>query len=1511
MENEKYLLGLDLGVSSLGWCLCDQNNHIVKYKGEKLWGVRLFDQVSDDNNAKTRRMARTARRRLARRKQRIRILRQIFYKYICDEKYSDKPDKYFFERMDLSFFQKEELLQKSSHIDPDKERLFGGLLSKNELKKIYLNSKKDGLAHSFNSIYELRNYLMTTNEKADIRLIYLACHHILKYRGNFLYPKDFKPKGSIEIVANELSQLANCMRNIEKELMEKFCDSFKDSSKNILDDVEAVEQLNADKFMKIFRLNAPAKEKDKALNIEHSKYFKSFLPGLLLRGKVSYKKLLSFIESSDLPDDEIDVDGDNFEENLDYLSSYLGEDSPFVSLLAIVKKIFDVASLLDLLDGSTYLSEAMIKKYDQHHKDKAQLKRWIKAHVPADEHRELYRKIFTSTEEEANYVNYVGSNHGNKKGISSARLKVNKKTITGYEAFNKFLLSEIEKRWGKDYEDEELKQITDRLKNNTFLSNPRSLKNGQIPYQVHKVELERIIENQSRFYPFLKENKEKLIRLLSFRIPYYVGPLSNSENQQHPFAWVKFADDNKEEITPFNFEKKINFEETRKHFIERMTNGCTYLPSCKALPRYSLLYSEYACVTKLNQFKLNNRRLTWDDEREEITIKKLLDGYFKKQISPTLSGLKEFIKSFLPPKSKIDLTYLNGESVNKNDIPSLAMKSWVDFHDYDLNNPTDREFVERAIYLKTIFKDGKEEFKKQLIKEFKDRYTLEDSEELERISRLRYTKFGKLSKELLTLRLKNGHSVLNTLEEESTQLSALFDKNDLYGIKEAINNFNKNHEEKEITPEDYISHLAISPKAKRPLMQAYRLIEELQKITGKRIDEYYVECTRELSLPSGKGTKSSTRYDQLQDKLASRVKAIKKDKNNSIYNGDLITKSEELSHLSPNEQKELDKDRRYLYEKQLGICPYCGKPLEGWDRSVAEIDHIIPRSLKPLESVEINKVLVHRGCNQAKGPQYPIPSKVLLEQGRNFTEFLYQNDLITKEKYDAILRTEPITEEDFKQFTSEQLTATSQAVKAAINFITLFEKTDDGKAPRVIYSKAALVSEFRKSSHILKLRDANNLHHAHDAYLNVIVGRMVDCYFGWEHDTERFKRWQEELKKIQSEYNEDTDKTEYLQKLTNVYIKAFGIINPIDSKKINGLKQQNWYPIRDRSENEFWIYKDLKSIEDIRTNINHLSHTIKVSYRSFIKNRVIQQKTFNPAYDKKNALISLKKDLDVRKYGGYANAEYGFMSLLKQKNKYLLFPISNLSISKEIKSDEKLLKDFIAKEYGKKCEVVVPVIPWNVLLRQNGSLYTLSGKSGNNIYAQSFYEFILSPEKYDILRKVINVYDKVKLEIKAEAKKNKDKKDNFSNKLKDLYEVVDDSIVVLSKDDEGKPRKKFSTSDLDVLYDEYQAKLSSEQFRKMNTNVNVKKISDRFLNPGNKFKFQNAELADKIQFIYQVSKVCTSMYKKETTFEKCGDIDGFFLSKPYISSNLSDGFEIYKLSVTGLKKFVYFKDSNE
>ncbi len=36
------------------------------------------------------------------------------------------------------------------------------------------------------TIYHLRRALMTEDKKFDIRMVYLAIHHIVKYRGNFL-----------------------------------------------------------------------------------------------------------------------------------------------------------------------------------------------------------------------------------------------------------------------------------------------------------------------------------------------------------------------------------------------------------------------------------------------------------------------------------------------------------------------------------------------------------------------------------------------------------------------------------------------------------------------------------------------------------------------------------------------------------------------------------------------------------------------------------------------------------------------------------------------------------------------------------------------------------------------------------------------------------------------------------------------------------------------------------------------------------------------------------------------------------------------------------------------------------------------------------------------------------------------------------------------------------------------------------------------------------------------------
>ena len=39
-----YYLGLDMGTDSVGWAVTDMDYRIPKFKGNAMWGVRLFDE---------------------------------------------------------------------------------------------------------------------------------------------------------------------------------------------------------------------------------------------------------------------------------------------------------------------------------------------------------------------------------------------------------------------------------------------------------------------------------------------------------------------------------------------------------------------------------------------------------------------------------------------------------------------------------------------------------------------------------------------------------------------------------------------------------------------------------------------------------------------------------------------------------------------------------------------------------------------------------------------------------------------------------------------------------------------------------------------------------------------------------------------------------------------------------------------------------------------------------------------------------------------------------------------------------------------------------------------------------------------------------------------------------------------------------------------------------------------------------------------------------------------------
>ena len=158
---KKYNIGLDIGTSSVGWAVVEEDNQKIIRKGNKaLWGVRLFDEA---DKAEKRRNFRSSRRRYDRRRERIKLLQEEFREEV------NKVDTSFFTKLNESKYNEKDAVNKTI------------ILSEKEKNEVNSYLKK------YKTIYHLRNELVENNDKKDIRLVYLAIHHIIKYRGNFNY----------------------------------------------------------------------------------------------------------------------------------------------------------------------------------------------------------------------------------------------------------------------------------------------------------------------------------------------------------------------------------------------------------------------------------------------------------------------------------------------------------------------------------------------------------------------------------------------------------------------------------------------------------------------------------------------------------------------------------------------------------------------------------------------------------------------------------------------------------------------------------------------------------------------------------------------------------------------------------------------------------------------------------------------------------------------------------------------------------------------------------------------------------------------------------------------------------------------------------------------------------------------------------------------------------------------------------------------------------------------------
>ena len=975
-----YYIGLDVGTNSVGWAVTDPEYNVLRFKGNSMWGARLFEEAKP---AADRRAARIARRRLERRKQRLLYLEEFFSAEI------GKSDPLFFRRLHESA-----LFPDDKTTGTGKYTLFNdpGFTDRDYLRR-------------YPTVYHLRSELVHSSEPHDPRLVFLALHHIIKHRGHFLYETEM---------------------NVELGLEPEYF------------------TILTDRNMRISQKKAALRAAlGRSVQTEESGADIQALSDLLAGAKV---KLAALYDDESLKNAEPAsvALSDDLDAVFDALSSALGER---VELLLAAKKVFDAARLSEMRGGEAYLCDAKVRQYEKNHADLRALKDYVREAAP-----DKYRSIF--------YKNAKFPN--NYAAYSRYRSESGDKTCK-QEDFCAFLKSMLPKPAAEHPFAPQYAQIEEK----TFLPRLTGSENGIIPYQLHRQELRKILDNASAYLPFLLEEdedgisvREKIEAVFSFRVPYYVGPLKG--------RWAERTEEAKrtgEKAYPWNFEKVVDLDASAAAFLKDLIGKCTYT-GAPVLPKDSLLYSEFMLLNELNPLRLNGNELP-------VSVKQqMIEDLFKKE------------NRRVTKKRILDYLVMHGYAAKTDEISGIddPVKTRLrSYHDFAPLIPVlGEEAVEKIIEGTLVYSDDKRMLRRWLKKNF----PALNEDDVRKICRLKYADWGRLSKEFLT-ELYSGadeqgeaQNILYFLRNTNLNLMQLLNDPEHANLPAAAEErrrarFGSN------SLRSQLDEMYISPAVRRSIWQTLKIAEEIAHIRGGAPAKIFVEVARGEDKEK-KGTRTKSRKEQLLE----LYKACERD------SGELYEK------LAATEESALRRDKLFLYYTQFGKCMYSGEPIDLEtalrDDTTYDIDHIFPRSRIKDDSIE-NRVLVKSVLNREKTNTYPI-SQDIRSRMLPFWSMLHDKKMIGDKKYDRLKRNTELTDDELASFVQRQLTETQQSTKALAQLLK--ERYPESE---IVYSKAGNISEFRQKFEMLKCREVNDLHHAKDAYLNIVVGNVYKTKF-----TDRF-----------------------------------------------------------------------------------------------------------------------------------------------------------------------------------------------------------------------------------------------------------------------------------------------------------------------------------------------------------------------------------------------------------------------
>lgn len=1219
---EGWYLGLDMGTNSVGWAVTDDRYNVVKKGGKALWGVRLFDE---GQTAADRRAFRTARRRTQRRSRRIDLLQELFAQAVAEK------DPGFFQRLnDSRYLPEDKHVQQRNALfcDPD--------------------YKDKDYYKAYPTIYHLRKALMEEDGPFDVRLVYLAVHHIIKHRGHFLFD-------SLALGADGLPDSGEAFR------------AFRDAAQDVLELTvpeeagPSIAAILSDRSLGVTRKKAALLEclpraKEKSVKV---------LAVLLAGGKASLDGLFGDETLKEFDKNKLSLGDSDYDDKADEIAETVGSDR--WELIAAAKSLYDWALLAELMGGCRTLSEAKVRAYEKHRADLKRLKALLRPYP------KLYHDMFRSAGKNS-YGAYAGLCMKNGK-----KLVIEKRASADdfFDSLRKIV---------KGIHSDEAEAILQEIDAGQFLPKAVSKDNSIIPYQLQEQELRAILNRAEAYLPFLKEAdrygtvKDKIVQLLTFRIPYYVGPLNTAhitDDGLRGFAWAVRKEGGR--VLPWNFSEKIDAEGSANRFIRRLTNKCTYLLGEDVLPKNSLLYTEYMVLNELNNVRLGEDRRRLTEEQRDILWKEL----FLRHKKVTGRRFEEFLKK----KGWLSKEKKDFDTDGKAIIRGLdgdfkaSLGPWIDMDNlFRGGKKPDRAVLEKLIQDLAVFGYDR----KMLAHVLREDAPQLTTAQVKALMKLGYSGWGRFSEKLLAglPAVDRETGAVQTIIEamRTTGLNLMELRTRRFGYAEAISRENEKKMEDSALNYKSVERLDIPPAVRRSVWQTLSIVKELRHILGCGPKRIFIEMAR-----GGDAVKQRTK--SRRTRLLELYKAFGKEGQPWV---------KQLQNVS---DEKLRRDKLYLYYSQMGRCMYTGEEIRLEDlenKDLYDIDHIYPQSLTADDSLD-NRVLVRREVNGKKSDHYPLTEEIRQKQDA-FWKKLYHKELISRTKYERLIRSRPLGADELASFIGRQLVETRQSTKAAAELLQhVFPQA------AIVYAKAGNVSRFRQFFGFLKVRDVNDLHHAKDAYLNIVVGNVFHTKF--TTDPERILR--------------EKDARYSLNKAMYDYPVVRGGVTA-------------WTPGEDGT---IAVVKRWMS----RNNI-------LFTRRSYCQ----QGGLFDQLPMKKGqGQVPLKADGspigDIEKYGGYNKAEVSYFMYVQGKDKkgkpaYLFVPVL-LYRAGALRTDADREAYCLEEWQREKAAFTEPrillrEIPYNALLEQNGFRMHLSARSGTQLIMKNAVELCLSGEQAALVKRI-------------------------------------------------------------------------------------------------------------------------------------------------------------------------------